>query len=51
MVDCLIGGEWRIPTSGEYLLRPGKCAPLRAISAVLHLAEPYFVHVSSHQAH
>ena len=35
----------RIPTRGEYLLRPGRGAPLRPIRAVLELQEPFVVEI------
>jgi hypothetical protein len=36
----------RIPTRGEYLLRPGRGAPLRPIRAVLELQEPFVVEIA-----
>lgn len=41
-------GIWRtdrVPTRGEYLIRPGDGAPLRRAYAILELAEPYVVQI------
>jgi hypothetical protein len=49
-VEWLSKGKWRedrVPTRGEYLIRPGGTTPLRPVRAVLELRAPYLALVSA----
>jgi hypothetical protein len=50
--EWLSKGQWRqdrVPTRGEYLVRPGGTVPLRPVRAVLELRAPYLALVSADQ--
>jgi hypothetical protein len=52
-VEWLTDGTWRqdrIPTRGEYLIRPGGSTPMRGIRAILELKEPYLALVRADAA-
>jgi hypothetical protein len=49
-IEWLSDGQWRqdrVPTRGEYLIRPGGRAPIRPVRAILELREPYIALVSA----
>lgn len=51
-VEWLSKGQWmqdKVPTRGEYLIRPGGMSPMRQVSAVLELRAPYLAVVSVDQ--
>jgi hypothetical protein len=52
-VEWLSGDRWRqdrVPTRGEYLIRPGGTVPIRPVRAVLELKAPYLAFVSADDA-
>jgi hypothetical protein len=52
-VEWLYEGQWRqdrVPTRGEYLIRPGGTFPMRPVRAVLELRAPYLALVSAEDA-
>jgi hypothetical protein len=52
-VEWLSEGRWRqdrVPTRGEYLIRPGGTIPMRPVRAVLELRSPYLAFVSADEA-
>jgi len=52
-VEWLSDGLWRqdrVPTRGEYLIRPGGALPMRSVGAVLVLLTPYLAQVSAEEA-
>lgn len=52
-VEVLSKGQWhqnRVPTRGEYLIRPGGMTPMRQVHAVLELRAPYLAVVSADAA-
>jgi hypothetical protein len=49
-VEWWSGGRWRqdrVPTRGEYLIRPGGTIRMRPVSAILELRAPYLALVSA----
>jgi hypothetical protein len=52
-IEWLSQGQWRqdrVPTRGEYLIRPGGTVPIRPFRAVLELQAPYLALVSADEA-
>lgn len=49
-IEWMSQGQWRqdrLPTRGEYLIRPGGTNPMRQVRAVLELRSPYLAEVSA----